>query len=112
MAGARASTRHKRKCANYDVIFDHNLSDNTIRRLGEGCYDTTPNPAKAIMSTPLTSYNYYRVTFYNRTGYMIMYNNYPIIWDSRLETEIAFSTTEMEYIALSEVVRYFSLFLF
>ena len=65
MAGARASTRHKRKCANYDVIFDHNISDNTIRRLGEGCYDTTPDPAKANASTTLTSYDYYCVTFYS-----------------------------------------------
>ena len=58
MAGARASMRHHCNRANSDVIFDHNLSDNTIRRLGEGCYDTTPNPAKAIASTPLTSYEY------------------------------------------------------
>ena len=58
MAGVRTITRHHRNHANYEVIFDHNLSDNTIRRLGEGCYDTTPNPAKAIPSTPLTSYDY------------------------------------------------------
>ena len=58
MAGARASMLHHRNRVNSDVIFDHNLSNNTIRRLSEGCYDTTPDPAKAIVSTPWTSYEY------------------------------------------------------
>ena len=39
------------------------------------------------------------------TGYVIMYANYPIIWASRIQTEIALSTTEAEYIALSKLMR-------
>ena len=35
----------------------------------------------------------------SRTGYMILYAGCPIIWCSKLQTEIALSTTESEYIA-------------
>jgi hypothetical protein len=41
----------------------------------------------------------------SRTGYVIMYANCPIHWVSRLQTEIALSTTEAEYIALSQALR-------
>ena len=40
-----------------------------------------------------------------RTGYVITNANFPIILVSRLQTEIALSTTEAEYIALSQVMR-------
>ena len=40
-----------------------------------------------------------------RTGYVIKFANCPIIWASRLQTEIALSTTESEYIALSKAMR-------
>ncbi len=36
------------------------------------------------------------------TGYVIMYANCPILWVSRLQTKIALSATEAEYIALSQ----------
>ena len=41
----------------------------------------------------------------SRTGYVIMYAGCPILWCSKLQTEIALSTTEAEYIALSQAVR-------
>lgn len=41
----------------------------------------------------------------SRTGYIILYANCPVIWCSKLQTEIAFSTTESEYIALSQSLR-------
>ena len=34
-----------------------------------------------------------------------MYANYPIIWYSKLQTEIALSTTESEYVALLQSLR-------
>ena len=37
----------------------------------------------------------------SRTGYIILYAGCPIIWCSKLQTEIPLSTTESEYIALS-----------
>ena len=40
----------------------------------------------------------------SRTGYRIMYENCPIIWVSRIKTEIALSTMETEYIALSQAM--------
>lgn len=36
-----------------------------------------------------------------RTGYVISYAKCPLIWASKLQTEIALSSTEVEYIALS-----------
>ena len=41
----------------------------------------------------------------SRTGCVIKYAAYPIIWFSRLQTEIALHTTEAEYIALSTAAR-------
>ena len=41
----------------------------------------------------------------SRTGYVIRYFGCPILWHSKLQTEIALSTTEAEYIALSSAMR-------
>ena len=41
----------------------------------------------------------------SRTGYVIMYAGCPIMWSSKLQTEIALSTAEAEYIALSQAMR-------
>lgn len=41
----------------------------------------------------------------SRTGYTIMYCGCPIIWTSKLQTQVALSTTEAEYIGLSQSLR-------
>jgi hypothetical protein len=41
----------------------------------------------------------------SRTGYVIMFAGCPILWSSKLQTEIALSTAEAEYIALSQAMR-------
>lgn len=41
----------------------------------------------------------------SRTGYCITYAGCPIYWTSRLQTEHTMSSTESEYIALSEALR-------
>ncbi len=41
----------------------------------------------------------------SRTGYVILYAGCPIVWCSKLQTEIALSTMEAEYIALSQALR-------
>ena len=41
----------------------------------------------------------------SRTGFVIMYAGCPITWCSKLQTEIALSTTESEYSALSQAMR-------
>ena len=41
----------------------------------------------------------------SRTGFVISYAGCPIFWCSKLQTEIALSTTEAEYIALSQAMR-------
>ena len=44
-------------------------------------------------------------TAHSRTGYVIMLADCPLIWASKLQTEIALSTTECEYVSLSEALR-------
>ena len=44
-------------------------------------------------------------TVMSRTGFVIMYANCPVYWKSSLQTEIALSTAEAEYIALSQALR-------
>jgi hypothetical protein len=41
----------------------------------------------------------------SRTGYVVMYASCPIVWASKLQKEVALSTTEAEYNALSESLR-------
>jgi hypothetical protein len=41
----------------------------------------------------------------SRYGYIVMYNGCPITWASRMQTEIALSSTESEYIGLSQALR-------
>jgi hypothetical protein len=45
------------------------------------------------------------ITARSRTGYIINFADCPILWVSKLQTEIALSTTEAEYIALSTSTR-------
>ena len=42
---------------------------------------------------------------HSRTGYVIMYAGFPIIWASKMQQLIALSMTEAEYIALSTALR-------
>ncbi len=41
----------------------------------------------------------------SRTGYVLTLGGCPISWSSKLQTEIALSTTEAEFIALSQAMR-------
>ena len=41
----------------------------------------------------------------SRTGYIIFIHGCPVVWSSKLQTEIALSTAEAEYIALSQSTR-------
>eukprot|EP00978_Attheya_sp_CCMP212_P017515 scaffold46797_cov52-Attheya_sp.AAC.1 len=41
----------------------------------------------------------------SRSGYAIRYCGCPITWRSKLQTEVALSTTEAEYVALSQSLR-------
>jgi hypothetical protein len=50
-------------------------------------------------------YSHLRDCALSRTGYVITYCGCPIHWASKLQSEIALSTTESEYIALSMATR-------
>ena len=41
----------------------------------------------------------------SRSGYIIMFANCPLIWSSKLQTMVGLSTTECEYMALSQALR-------
>ncbi len=41
----------------------------------------------------------------SQTGFVICYANRPLIWTSKLQTEIALSTAKAEYIAMSHALR-------
>ena len=41
----------------------------------------------------------------SRTGYIISYGGCPILWASKLQTEVVLSSTESEYVGLSESLR-------
>jgi Reverse transcriptase (RNA-dependent DNA polymerase) len=43
------------------------------------------------------------ITARSRTGYVILYGTCPVSWSSKLQTEIAHSATEAEYVALSQL---------
>ena len=45
------------------------------------------------------------VSVKSRTGYVIMYKGAPLLWASKMQTQIALSTMEAEYIALSQSMR-------
>ena len=40
----------------------------------------------------------------SRYGYVVMYMGCPITWASKIQTEVALSTTESEYIGLSHTL--------
>ena len=45
------------------------------------------------------------VSVKGRTGILLTFGNVPILWSSKLQSEIALSTLEAEYIALSQGMR-------
>ncbi len=45
------------------------------------------------------------LTTLSRTGFVICYANCPLIWCSKLQTEIALSTAEAEYMTMSHALR-------
>jgi hypothetical protein len=50
-------------------------------------------------------YAHLRDSVLSRTGFILQYCGCPIVWSSKLQTEIALSTTEAEYLALSSCMR-------
>jgi hypothetical protein len=45
------------------------------------------------------------MTAKSRSGYVITYASCPVLWTSKMQTEVALSTTEAEYISLSQSLR-------
>ena len=45
------------------------------------------------------------VSVKSRTGYVITYRGAPLMWASKMQTQVALSTMEAKYIALSQSMR-------
>ena len=74
--------------------------------------DPDPNKLLKVYVDADFSGNYQRMTAMDdvstaksRTGYIVQYCNCPIIWTSKLQTLVTLSTTEAEYVALSQALR-------
>jgi hypothetical protein len=96
------------------------LHEQAVKRIGRYLYSTQD---KGLIYRPSTSatldmyvdadfagtwhkeYAHLRESVLSRTGYVILYHGCPIHWGSKLQTEIALSTTKAEYIALSMGAR-------
>jgi hypothetical protein len=77
-----------RKCG---IIYKPNI------KKGLECYVDTDFAGSLLQAAANNAEN-----VLSHTGYVIMYANCPILWISRLQTKIELSTTEAEYIALSQ----------
>jgi hypothetical protein len=44
-------------------------------------------------------------SIYSRTGYVMQYAGCPVYWQRKLQTEIALSTAEADYMVLSQALR-------
>jgi hypothetical protein len=96
------------------------LHEQAIKRIGRYLYATRtrgliyrPTPTGNLdmyvdadfAGTWHKEYSHLRECVMSRTGFVILYHGCPIHWGSKLQTEIALSTTEAEYIALSTSSR-------
>eukprot|EP00957_Ditylum_brightwellii_P159255 12121229-Ditylum_brightwellii.AAC.1 len=82
------------------VTSDHGIVYNPDPSLGIQCYvdaDFARSWAKADADNP--------ESVMSQTGFVIMYVGYPVLWQSKMQTEIALSTAEAEYIALSSTMQ-------
>jgi hypothetical protein len=67
----------------FEVHVDCNFAGNWVKQ------DAMDNPSTAK----------------SRTGYIISYGGCPVIWASKLQTEVVLSSTESEYVGLSKSLR-------
>jgi hypothetical protein len=96
------------------------LHEQAIKRIGRYLYTTStrgliyrPTPDGNLdmfvdadfAGTWHKEFSHLRDCVMSRTGFVILYHGCPIHWGSKLQTEIALSTTEAEYIALSTSSR-------
>jgi hypothetical protein len=106
-------------CARFSVNPTY-LHEQAVKRIGRYLFATQD---KGLLFRPTTvstldmyvdddfagtwhkEYAHLRDSDLSRTGYVILYQGCPIHWGRKLQTKIALSTTEAEYIALSMGAR-------
>ncbi len=106
-------------CARYSVAPTY-LHEQAVKRIGRYLFATQDkgliyNPQRTdtldmyvdadFAGTWHKEFSHLRDCVLSRTGFVIFYKGCPIHWGSKLQTEVALSTTEAEYIALSMAAR-------
>jgi hypothetical protein len=106
-------------CARFTVAPTY-LHEQAIKRIGRYLFATqhqgiqfNPDATQSLnmyvdadfAGTWHKEFSHLRDCVLSRTGFVILYHNCPIHWGSKLQSEIALSTTEAEYIALSMAAR-------
>jgi hypothetical protein len=107
---------HQCACFNINPMHSH---EQTVMRISQyllltkgQCMIYRPDPSKGIEvyvdanfaggldpADPMNA-----ESIYSRTDYVIQYAGSPVYWQSKLQTEIALSTAEAEYMALSQAL--------
>jgi len=106
-------------CARFSIAPTY-LHEQAVKRIGRYLFATQDkgliyNPTESgtldmyvdadFAGTWHKEFSHLRDCVLSRTGFVILYQGCPIHWGSKLQSEIALSTTEAEYIVLSMAAR-------
>ena len=93
-------TAVKRICRYLQGTKDNVLVFNPSKKLVVDCYDDADFAGLWGHEDPQD-----RICARSRTGFVVTLANCPLLWVSKLQTEIALSTLHSEYVALSHSIR-------
>ena len=90
----------KRICRYLQGTKDNGLVFNSSKKLMMDCYDDAEFAGLWGHEDPQDP-----ICARSRTGFVVTFSNCPLLWMSKLQTEISLSTLHSEYVALSHSVR-------
>ena len=90
----------KRICQYLQVTQDNGLVFNPSKKLVVDCYADADFAGLWVHEYPQDT-----ICARSRTGFVVTFSNFTILWVSKLQTEIALSTLHSKYVALSHSVR-------
>ena len=90
----------KRICRYLQGTKDNVLVYNTSKKLVVDCYADADFAGLWVHEYPQDP-----ICYRSRTGFVVTFSNCPLLWVSKIQTEIAISTLHYEYLELSHSVR-------
>ena len=93
-------TAEQRICRYLQGTKDNGLVFNLPKKLVVDCYDDADFAGLWGHEDPQDP-----ICAIIRTGFVVNFSNFPLLWVSKIQTEIALSTLHYEYVALSHSVR-------